>query len=193
MKQLSDHLQQIRNRFGAPDHIDIALITAIEKGLPLTQRPYAQIASDLGITEQEAVDRLARMRECGIIKRLGVVVRHHELGYRANAMVVWDVPDEQVAVLGRCFSRYDFITLCYRRPRHLPQWPYNLFCMIHSKSHDQVREHIALLIEECQLQGIDYQILFSHRRFKQRGARYHSTAHASHPTAGQPLEAACGA
>jgi siroheme decarboxylase len=191
MKQLSEHLQHIRNRFGAPDETDTALIAAIEKGLPLCSRPYQRIAEQLGIGEQEVVDRLASLHSRGVIKRLGVVVRHHELGYRANAMVVWDVPDDRVAALGHCFSQYDFITLCYRRPRQLPQWPYNLFCMIHGKSHDEVREQVAQLIDECRLQAIAHQILFSHRRFKQRGARYH-TAASPPQRASRPLEAACG-
>jgi hypothetical protein len=100
------------------------------------------------------------------------VVRHHELGYGANAMVVWDVPDEQVASLGHCLAGFDFITLCYRRPRHLPRWRYNLYCMIHGKSRDEVLSHLEWMVGHCGLSALPHAVLFSRRRFKQRGAHY---------------------
>lgn len=175
MNRFREHLRAIRGQVGSLDRTDIALIGAIEKGLPFTPRPYAEIARGLGLSEQQVVDRLAALRSRGTIKRLGVVVRHRELGYRANGMVVWDVPDDRVAELGRCFSRYDFVTLCYRRPRQLPEWPYNLFCMIHGKSHDEVRARIGQLEKECGLRSVDREVLFSRRRFKQCGARYHGS------------------
>ncbi|OOG25725.1 AsnC family protein [Thioalkalivibrio denitrificans] len=173
MSAFREHLRQIRSRVGFLEDTDLALIGAIEKGLPLSPRPYAEVAAGLGISEQEVLRRLAALRNRGVIKRLGVVVRHRELGYRANAMVVWDVPDDTVGELGRCFSGYDFVTLCYRRPRQLPQWPYNLFCMIHGKTRDEVQARIAQLVQECGLESVQHQVLFSRRRFKQCGARYH--------------------
>ena len=172
MKTLTSQLQGINSHLYQLDEIDDALISAIENGLPLSSRPYAEIARQLGIEEQEVTSRLATLKQSGVIKRFGVIVRHRELGYRANAMLVWDVPDERVAELGRCLSQYDFITLCYRRPRVMPDWPYNLFCMIHGKSRDEVLERIDWLIEQCQLQSLPHHVLFSRRRFKQRGAVY---------------------
>ena len=151
---------------------DQRLIQAIQHGLPLVSRPYAALAAQLGLAEEEVIARIEQFKQSGIIKRMGVVVRHRELGYRANAMVVWDVPDEEVAELGRCLSRFEFVTLCYRRPRRLPDWRYNLFCMIHGQDREAVLEKYAMLIERCGLQGIPRDILFSRRRFKQRGAIY---------------------
>jgi len=112
--------------------------------------------------------------ENGVIKRLGVVVRHHELGYRANAMTVWNIPDEQVSEVGRCIGHFEFVTLCYRRPRRLPDWPYNLFTMIHGRDRDEVLANIDHLVHECGLGSIEREVLFSQRRFKQRGAIYHA-------------------
>ena len=154
------------------DEADRRLLAAIQHGLPLTPRPYAEIAEKLGISEAEVVARLTYLKEAGVIRRFGVVVRHHELGYSANAMVVWDVPDEQVAALGRCLAGFDFITLCYRRPRHLPQWRYNLYCMIHGKSREEVLAHLEWMVNHCGLQNLPHEVLFSRRRFKQRGAVY---------------------
>jgi DNA-binding Lrp family transcriptional regulator len=156
----------------ALDEHDKRLIAAIQRGLPLVHRPYAAVAEQVGLSEQQVLARIGRLLESGVIKRMGVVVRHHELGYRANAMVVWDVPDEQVDELGQCLGRFDFVTLCYRRPRRLPDWPYNLFCMIHGRDREAVLERVQQLVECCALETIPHQVLFSRRRFKQRGAVY---------------------
>ncbi|TCK17601.1 AsnC family transcriptional regulator [Thiogranum longum] len=151
------------------------LIDAIQDGLPLVARPYREIAERLGWSEQQVIERLQQMLESGVIKRLGVVVRHHELGYRANAMVVWDVPDEFVDQLGYQLGRQDCVTLCYQRPRRLPQWPYNLFCMVHGRDRDDVLACVERMVEGLGLEQLDKSILFSGRRFKQRGARYRGT------------------
>jgi hypothetical protein len=87
-------------------------------------------------------------------------------------MVVWDVPDDQVRALGQCLAGFDFITLCYRRPRRLPQWRYNLYCMIHGKSREEVLAHLEWMVGHCGLSALAHEVLFSRRRFKQRGAAY---------------------
>jgi len=155
---------------------DLALIGAIQGGLPLVPRPFAQLAAQTGESEQAVIGRLQSLVDRGVIKRMGAVVRHRELGYGANAMVVWDVPDEQVGELGRCLSRFEFITLCYRRPRHGADWPYNLFCMIHGRDREEVEGKVRQLVQCCRLESIPHAILFSRRRFKQRGAHYRGAA-----------------
>ena len=156
--------------------IDLAVIGAVQGGLPLVSRPYAVLAEQLGMDESLLLERLAHLQETGVIKRMGLVVRHRELGYGANAMVVWDVPDAEVAELGRCLSRFDFVTLCYRRPRQGSDWPYNLFCMIHGQDHEAVRSKVRQVVQCCGLEDIPHQLLFSRRRFKQRGAHYRNAA-----------------
>ena len=156
------------------DEADRRLLAAIQHGLPLVPRPYAEIGARLGLSEEQVIARLAQLKDSGVIRRFGVVVRHHELGYSDNAMVVWDVPDGQVAELGRCLAGFDFITLCYRRPRHLPQWRYNLYCMIHGKNREEVLAHLEWMVNHCGLQNLTHEVLFSRRRFKQRGAIYTS-------------------
>lgn len=151
---------------------DRALIAAIQNGLPLVSRPFAHIAEQLGLEEQQVIDRLQSLKNAGAIQRMGVVVRHRQLGYRANAMVVWDVPDHRVAELGRCFGQFEYITLCYQRPRRLPQWRYNLFCMIHGHDRDAVMSNLEHLISSCSVEQIPHDVLFSRRCFKQRGALY---------------------
>lgn len=158
----------------ALDAADRRLLAAIQPGLPLSSRPYAELGARLGMPEAEVIARIAHLKLAGVIRRLGVVVRHHEVGYGANAMVVWDVPDEQVRELGECLASFDFITLCYRRPRHQPQWRYNLYCMIHGTSRDEVLSNLEWMVNRCDLQSLPHAVLFSRRRFKQRGAVYFS-------------------
>lgn len=157
------------------DALQEALKEAIQDGLPLTPEPYRTIADALGIPETGVIARLQQWLDEGFIKRLGLVVRHHHLGYGANAMVVWDVPDAQVDALGEIFRATEGITLCYRRPRRLPHWPYNLFCMIHGQDRTKVLELVARLVEAHGLQNIPRELLFSTRQYKQRGGRYART------------------
>jgi DNA-binding Lrp family transcriptional regulator len=152
----------------ATDH---ALLDRVAKGLPLVPQPFAEIARSLGLTENEVLMRLTKFLDAGLIKRLGVVVRHRELGYQANAMVVWDVPDSEVSETGKRMTRAPFVTLCYRRPRR-PGWPYNLFCMIHGRDRATVEAQVVALAAVLGLARISRAVLFSSRCFKQRGAQY---------------------
>jgi len=151
---------------------DRRLIVEIQGGLPLSSRPFAVVGERIGLCEQAVIERVSAMQESGIIKRLGIVVRHHELGYTSNAMVVWDVPDERLDEIGNILGAQECVTLCYQRTRRLPDWPYNLFCMIHGKERDRVSAYIDTLVEDQGLHDIPRKVLFSGRRFKQRGAKY---------------------
>ncbi|MGZ8161349.1 MAG: siroheme decarboxylase subunit beta [Methylobacter sp.] len=151
---------------------DQQLLEAFQQGLAISPRPYAELGHRIGLCENEVIERLARLKQAGLIKRLGVIVKHRKLGYCANAMVVWDIPDEQVQWFGRRISSFEFVTLCYRRPRHGTTWPYNLYCMIHGKNRETVLEQLSVLEQACKLSGFNREILFSRRCFKQRGAIY---------------------
>jgi DNA-binding Lrp family transcriptional regulator len=161
-----------------------AVARALQHGLPLVSHPYRELGARIGLDEAAVMQTIAQLLRNGVITRLGVIVRHHELGYHANAMVVWDVPDERVDDTGQWLGAQADVTLCYRRPRRPPAWPYNLFCMIHGHHRDAVRARIHALREASPLTGIPYAVLFSTRRFKQRGARY-----AFDDRAGSPADA----
>jgi DNA-binding Lrp family transcriptional regulator len=158
---------------------DRELIKIVQKGLPVVSRPYAEIAERLATTEHDVIQRLQKLINNGSIKRYGVVVRHRELGYKANGMVVWDLPDDMVSELGSCIGRFSCVTLSYRRPRRLPDWPYNLFTMVHGRNREEVNQKVEEIVRCCGLQDIDHSILFSTRRFKQRGASYTVPTNAS--------------
>jgi len=151
---------------------DRALVNVLERGLPLVPRPYAELARQVDTSEALVQARLARWLDQGIIKRLGVVVRHRALGYTANAMCVWDVPDTDVTALGEELALEAGVTLCYRRERTLPQWPYNLFCMIHGRDRAATTARLVRLSSAHRLDRFPQAVLFSRQAFKQRGACY---------------------
>lgn len=154
------------------DSLDRKIIKAVQKGIPLVKRPYQHLAVQTGIDEETFRSRIQNLVETGIFKRFGVVLRHHELGYRANGMVVWNIPDEAVHNFTSKIIQFPFVTLCYQRSRKLPAWPYNIFSMIHGKNRDEVLENISDVIEYLDFDHINYKVLFSKRRFKQHGAIY---------------------
>jgi len=156
-----------------PDAREKQLIAALQPGLELVARPFARLGERAGMSESEVLTRIGGWIGEGLIKRFGVIVRHYELGYRANAMVVFDVPDEDVDRIGRQLAAEAGVTLCYRRTRSLPHWPCNLYCMVHGRSREEVQPVIERL---SRLAGLPAQALFSTRRFKQCGARYFAEA-----------------
>ncbi len=161
--------------FSAPTplgELERRLVMALQEGLPLFIRPFQVLASRVGCEESEVLERIRRWCEEGVIKRFGVVVRHHELGYTANAMLVQDIPEARIEAVGEALAREPGVTLCYQRPRVLPDWPYNLFCMIHGQARAEVEAHIAALRARLDLAGCAHDVLFSLTRFKQTGARY---------------------
>ena len=155
----------------ALDGLDRAIIEATQAGLPLTAEPYHEIAGHIGATPDQVMVRLRDMLDSGIIRRIGILPNHFALGWKFNGMTVWDIADESVDELGLRVGALNFVTHCYQRPRFLPEWPYNLFAMIHAKSRDDAQRQIdqiaALLGGYCRA----HSTLFSTRILKKTGLR----------------------
>lgn len=149
---------------------DWPLAALVEQGLPLVRRPYDLWALQLGCDGDRVIDTLVRWQRTGTLKRFGVIVRHHELGFDANAMTVFDVPDGEVDAMGAALAADSAVTLAYRRQR-AGNWPYNLYCMVHGRHREAVRAALAAVIERAGLHACPRETLFSQRRFKQEGAR----------------------
>jgi DNA-binding Lrp family transcriptional regulator len=153
------------------DPVDRAILRATQAGLPLVPRPYAAVASALGLSGDEVMARMRRMQELGVIRRIAAVPNHYAVGYTANGMSVWDVADEQVDALGGRVGALECVSHCYRRPRHLPHWPYNLFAMVHGRSRDEVEAKVrvisGVLGDACRR----YEVLYSTRILKKTGVR----------------------
>lgn len=160
--------------FAAPtvlDEIERRLVMALQEGLPLFMRPFSVLASRVGCDESEVLERIRRWYEAGVIKRFGVVVRLQEADYAAHALLVHDIPDAEVARAGALLANEAGVTLCYLRPRALPDWPYNLFCMIHGQVRDEVRAKIAELRQRLGFSAYAHAILFSLVRLQASGAQ----------------------
>jgi len=159
------------SRSNSIDDIDRQIIAATQDGLALQRRPYDALAEQLGLSADEIKRRLNAMLECGIIRRIGVVPNHYQLGYIANGMSVWDVDDQLVDELGEVVGALDYVSHCYRRPRHLPLWPYNLFAMVHGKSKDEVEAKVAAIRELLGSASRSGDVLYSSRILKKTGLR----------------------
>jgi DNA-binding Lrp family transcriptional regulator len=149
---------------------DDDLLQALTTGLPVCTRPYLRLAEGLGRSEADILERLADLQDAGIIARLGVIVRHRALGWRSNAMVVWDVEPDRIAAAGPALASVPGVTLCYERRPAAGIWPYRLYCMIHGKNRRSalgILEKAACLAE---VEGASRKVLFSTRCFKQTGA-----------------------
>ena len=154
-----------------PDELDRKIIVATQEGLPLTPRPYHKIAEQLNVSPEEIMQRMQRMQDSGVIRRIAVVPDHYKLGYTLNGMTVWDVPDDMIQMLGKKLGALDFVSHCYHRPRHLPDWPHNLFAMVHGRTQAEVDDHIKAIIELLGEHNRGHNVLFSKRILKKTGLR----------------------
>ncbi len=149
---------------------DRDLLQALSSGLKLVSDPFAALARSVGRDEDHVMQRVRVLQEAGIISRLGVIVRHRALGWSANAMVVWDLPAEQIDRAGPALAAHPGVTLCYERRPVEGVWPYRLYSMIHARSRKEAREVLAGATELPELAGAQHEVLFSTRCFKQTGA-----------------------
>ena len=154
------------------DALDRRIVLATQQGLPLDPRPYAVVAAQVGASEAEVLQRIERLRARGAIRRIGAVPNHYALGYRANGMTVWDVDDDRVDELGRRIGALDFVSHCYRRPRHRPHWPYNLFAMVHGRDREEAERQIAIIADLLGDACRAHDVLYSTRILKKTGLRF---------------------
>ncbi len=149
---------------------DRQILQALTSGMMLVSRPYAEIANSLGRTEDDILNRVQALAEAAVISRLGVIVRHRALGWRANAMVVWDISPERIDTAGPRLSAHPGVTLCYERTPVPGVWPYRLYSMIHARSRSEALDVLSAAADLPDLRGVPHRALFSLRCFKQTGA-----------------------
>lgn len=156
-----------------PDaELDRRIVLASQAGLPLDPSPYRRLAESLGVEAEILKTRLKAMLADGTIRRIAAVPNHFRLGYTANGMSVWDVCDRHVDALGEAVGRLDFVSHCYRRPRHRPLWPYNLFAMVHGRSRDEVEGQVRVIADILGVHCRASDVLYSKRILKKTGLRF---------------------
>lgn len=154
------------------DATDRRILKATASGLPLTQHPFEEVARWLFLPENEVIARMQGMQDDGVIRRVALAPNHYALGLAANGMSVWDLDDTEAETLGAKVGALAFVSHCYLRPRALPDWPYNLFAMLHGRTREEVEakraEVAALLGPACR----SHDILYSTRILKKTGMRF---------------------
>ena len=161
-------MNQFRSKL---DGTDRAILKALQEGLALVAKPYHAAAEKLNLDPAEVMARLKRMQAAGVIRRLGAVPNHYKLGVRSNGMTVWDIDDAVIDEVGRTVGALPFVSHCYHRPRHLPNWPYNLFAMVHGRSRAETEAHAAEIARTLGTQVRAHEILYSTRILKKTGLR----------------------
>ncbi len=150
---------------------EIGLVRALQEDLPLVSRPFAQAAADLGLTEERLLARAHALQEEGIMRRFAAVLRHRAVGFTANGMACWIVPEERIEECGTRFASYPQVSHCYRRPT-FDDWPYGIFTMIHAQTHAKCEETVRRMAAEV---GVDdYAVLYSHTEYKKERVKYYA-------------------
>ena len=153
------------------DDVDRRLILLTQAGLPLTTRPYDTVAEQAGIGLEEVLTRMQRMKAHGVIRRVALVPNHYRLGYKANGMSVWDVESDHIDELGEKVGRLNFVSHAYHRPRHLPEWPYNFFAMVHGRTREEVEDQVREISRILGNASRKHDVLYSTRILKKTGLR----------------------
>jgi DNA-binding Lrp family transcriptional regulator len=160
------------------------LLLAVQDGLPLTETPYAEVATDLGVGVDDVLSATERLLDRRAMKRVGLVVNHVRVGFDANCMVVWDVPDDELDERGVAAGRLPYVTLCYHRPRRPERdWPYNLFTMVHGRDPEAVEGRIDDLATGPL--AVPHERLHTVETLKQTGARYEELLSVDAPVAAE--------
>ena len=146
------------------DEIDRKLLAGMEKGITLTTEPFNEIALQLGITPKEVVSRLCDLKEKGVIRRFGASVKPNIIGFSANALVAWKVPENRVQEIGAYLSKYQEISHCYERKTVKGRWDYNIYTVIHGREREVVQRMIKEISDEIAIN--EYKILYSTRDLK---------------------------
>jgi DNA-binding Lrp family transcriptional regulator len=165
----SEEKKKIRDvKFVATEE-DKEFIRELQKDLDIVDRPFLNAAKKIGMTEEQVFEKLKHYEEIGVMRRFAAILRHRDVGFVANGMIVWKVPEERITEVGVKLGAFPQVSHCYQRPVYA-DWPYNVFSMIHCKSQDEAQE-MAKTIQN-QINVDEYRILFSAREFKKTRVEY---------------------
>lgn len=151
------------------DELDKRIISIMQDEFPLVPKPYLEIANKLGIREEELLERLKKYTQSGKIRKMGAVLKHREVGYAANALCAWIIPEDRIEEIGKIFSKFSAVTHCYARVTR-PDWPYNFYTMLHANTREQCN---SIAEELAQQAGVgEYVMLFSTKEWKKNSMKY---------------------
>ncbi|MFP4142698.1 MAG: Lrp/AsnC family transcriptional regulator [Thermoplasmata archaeon] len=151
------------------DEEDKKLISVLQEEIPLERRPFEELGKRVGLNEEEVVERVKRMTESGILKRIAPLLYHRKAGFEVNGMVVWKVPRESEDDAGLILSEFDEVSHCYLRET-TPEWKYNLYSMVHAESEEELKERVEKMAEEIEAE--DHDVLRSTEELKKTSLKY---------------------
>ena len=153
------------------ERLDRSIVLATQAGLPICEQPFEAVAREINSTASLVKARFKLMLDDGRIRRIGLVPNHYRLGYTANGMSVWDVEDKYVELAGEMVGALSMVSHCYQRPRAMPDWPYNLFAMVHGRYRDEVMDKVEQIKTLLGDKARSHDVLFSTRILKKTGLR----------------------
>ncbi len=165
----TEEKKEIKNIKFEPTEDDKDFIRELQKDMEIIDEPFVKAANNLGITEDELFSKMKHYESLGVLRRFAAILRHRQVGFTANGMIVWKVPEDRITSVGETLGSFPQISHCYERPTY-DDWPYNVFSMIHCKTHDEAYD-VAKTIQN-QIDVNDYKILFSSREFKKTRVEY---------------------
>ena len=165
----TEEKKEIKNIKFEPTEEDKNFIRELQKDMDIIDEPFVKCANNLGITEDALFEKMKYYESIGVMRRFAAILRHRQVGFTANGMIVWKVPQNRILEVGQTLGSFPQVSHCYERPTY-PDWPYNVFSMIHCKTQDEANE-MAKTIQN-QIQVDDYKILFSSREFKKTRVEY---------------------
>ena len=165
----TEEKKEIKNIKFEPTEDDKDFIRELQKDMEIIDEPFVKAANNLGITEDELFSKMKHYESLGVLRRFAAILRHRQVGFTANGMIVWKVPEDRITSVGETLGSFPQVSHCYERPTY-DDWPYNVFSMIHCKTHDEAYD-VAKTIQN-QIDVNDYKILFSSREFKKTRVEY---------------------
>lgn len=148
---------------------EIAIVRALQNDLPLVPEPYKEVAAQIGITEEMLLAGIKNLQDKGCLKRISIALRHNNVGYVINVMIVWDVPQERVMAAGKALAAHPKVTHCYDRAK-ADDFDYNLYSMVHAMTEEEYEALVAQLA--AVVQPVKYQELRTQAELKKVGMKY---------------------
>jgi len=165
----TEEKKEIKNVKFTPTEQDKEFIRELQKDMEIIDRPFLNSATKLGLTEDELFEKMKYYESIGVMRRFAAILRHREVGFTANGMIVWNVSNDKISEVGSKLGAFPQVSHCYQRPTY-PDWPYSVFSMIHCKSEEEAEEMAKIIQNQINID--DYKILFSTREFKKTRVEY---------------------
>lgn len=149
--------------------LEIKIVKRLQEDIPIVEEPYKQIASEIGISQKELMDKIDEFLKKGVLRRFGAIVRHTNVGFKSNVLVVWKVPEDKIEQVVKIMTSFKEISHCYKR-KSCRKWQYNIYTMIHGENKACCENTICNIVK---LSGVkEFEALYTLRELKKKSMKY---------------------